>query len=120
MTITFTAATLSAAEYTASVLAQPSAEPLSGDIEVRAYTPFVSEDGRIVSGSWESEPGHSRWEFLTRGEIITVVSGRMTVQRDGEEAVELSAGMTAVFPIGWTGLWTVHETFRKIFVVYND
>ena len=43
----------------------------------------------------------------------------MTVQRDGEEGVELSAGSSAVFELGWSGTWTVHETLRKVFVVYR-
>ena len=51
--------------------------------------------------------------------MIYVLSGRMTVQRDGEEAVELTAGSSAIFPLGWCGAWTVHETLRKVFVVYR-
>ena len=25
----------------------------------------------------------------------------------------------AVFPLGWTGTWTVHETLRKVFTVFR-
>lgn len=51
--------------------------------------------------------------------MIHVLSGRMTVQADGEEPVDLFAGSSAVFPISWCGTWTVHETLRKVFVVYR-
>ncbi|MDJ0114025.1 cupin domain-containing protein, partial [Rhodococcus erythropolis] len=81
---------------------------------------FTSDDGRIQSGVWESEPGKSRWEFLTRGEIITIVSGAMTVEEDDGDPVHLVAGTSAIFPIGWKGTWTVTETVRKVFVVYNE
>ena len=43
----------------------------------------------------------------------------MTVQQDGDEPVELTAGSSAVFPLGWTGTWTVDETLRKVFTVYR-
>ncbi|SDT33326.1 cupin domain-containing protein [Actinoplanes derwentensis] len=102
-----------------SLLGQPSAEPLSGEIPVRSRLDFATEDRRVVSGVWESEPGTSRWEFLTRGEIIHVVAGRMTVTEDGGEPVEVTAGTTAYFPIGWQGEWTVIERLRKVFVVYK-
>ena len=77
MTITFRAAELNSASgiFQQALLGQPSAEPLGGDIITRADVEFTSDDGRIQSGVWESEPGKSRWEFLTRGEIITIVSG---------------------------------------------
>ncbi|MEU6642553.1 cupin domain-containing protein [Saccharomonospora sp. NPDC046836] len=100
-------------------LGPPSAEPLDGEILVRSRVDFTNDDRTVISGVWESDPGRSRWEFRSRGEIIHVVSGRMTVQRDGEEPVEIAAGATAYFPVGWCGEWTVHERLRKVFVVYK-
>ncbi|MFJ6538396.1 cupin domain-containing protein [Paenarthrobacter sp. NPDC091711] len=101
------------------MIAPPSATPLSGDITVRSRRAFESKDGRIASGTLETEIGQSRWEFFNNGEIIHVLSGAMTVQCDRGEEVLLSPGHTAYFPIGWTGTWTVHERLRKVFVVYN-
>ena len=119
MTVSFRSQDIPSADLDESLLAPPSAEPLSGDITVRSRVFFKDDTKGIVSGTWESEPGTSRWEFLTRGEVITVVSGRMSVTRDGDEPVELTAGDTAYFPLGWTGTWTVHERLRKVFVVYS-
>jgi uncharacterized cupin superfamily protein len=122
VTIAFRAAELNSASgiFQQALLGQPSAEPLGGDIITRADVEFTSDDGRIQSGVWESEPGKSRWEFLTRGEIITIVSGAMTVEEDDGDPVHLVAGTSAIFPIGWKGTWTVTETVRKVFVVYNE
>ncbi len=119
MTPTFRAAEIPAAQLVERPLGQPSAEPLSGPITTRSELLFTSPDEKIVSGTWECEPGASRWEFLTRGEFIHVIQGRMTVQRDGEDPVELTPGCTAVFELGWCGVWTVHETLRKVFVVFR-
>ena len=119
MTINNRATDMAANELTEKPLAQPTAEPLSGDITVRGQVFFQDEQRKITTGTWECEPGESRWEFVTRGEVIHVLSGRMTVQQDGEPAVELSAGSDAVFPVGWKGNWTVHETLRKVYVIYG-
>lgn len=119
MTTAFRAADLAASELEEKLLGEPHATPLSGDITVRGLNVFDTEDGRISSGTWETETGQSRWEFLTRGEIIHVLSGKMTVLRDGGDEVHLSAGHTAYFPIGWTGTWTVHERLRKVYVIYT-
>lgn len=117
--MTATNVPLDAQDLVEKPLGPPSAEPLSGEVLVRSRVDFATPDRRVVSGVWESDPGTSRWEFLTRGEIVHVVAGRMTVQRDGQEPVDVGAGSSAYFPIGWCGTWTVHETLRKVFVVYK-
>jgi len=119
MTINYRAAEIPADKLVEKLLEQPTAESLSGEIKTRSQVFFNTEDQKIISGTWECELGRSRWEFTTRGEVIHVLSGRMTVERDGEAAVELTAGSSAVFPVGWCGTWTVHETLRKVFVIYG-
>jgi uncharacterized cupin superfamily protein len=119
MTVTNRPAEVPASDLTEKTLGQPSAEPLSGEILVRSRVDFASEDRSVVSGIWESDPGTSRWEFLTRGELIHVLSGHMTVVEDGGEPAEITGGTTAYFPIGWVGTWTVHEKLRKFFVVFK-
>jgi uncharacterized cupin superfamily protein len=120
VTIVFNALDLPADELTESRLGLPSAQPVDGaEIVVRSAVKFKSEDAKLIAGVWECEPGASRWEFDTRGELITVLSGRMTVLEDGGEPAEIGAGSTAYFPLGWHGVWTVHETLRKVYVVYK-
>ncbi len=118
MTISFRAGEIAAADLATKPLGQPSAEPLTGEIMTRARV-FL-DNPTVTAGTWECEPGASRWEFTTRGEVIYVLSGRMTVHEDGGNAVELTAGSSCIFPIGWKGKWTVHETLRKVFVVYRE
>ena len=117
VTISFRAADIPSSDLAEKPLGQPSAEPLTGEILTRSQVFF--DEPQITSGTWECEPGASRWEFTTRGEVIYVLSGRMTVHEDGGEPVELTAGSSCIFPIGWCGVWTVHETLRKVFVVYR-
>lgn len=119
MTHTFNPAEVHVSDLEAKPLAPPSAEPLSGEIITRAKVEFANDERTIISGTWESDRGTSRWEFLTRAEIIHLISGAMTVQRDGEEPVDLTPGSVAYFPLGWTGVWTVTEPVRKFYVVYK-
>ena len=119
MTPLFTASTLSFTDAEAKPLGQPTAEPLTGSITTRARTLGEDLDGRIKAGTWECEAGTSRWEFVDRGEFVHVLSGRMVCTEDGAAPVELTAGSTAVFPLGWRGEWDVTETLRKVFVIYR-
>ena len=119
MTSTFTASTLTFTAAEAKPLGQPTAEPISGAITTRSRVLQHDLDGRITTGTWECEVGRSRWEFTDRGEFIHVLSGRMVCTEDGQEPVELAAGSTAVFPLGWRGEWDVTQTLRKVFTIYR-
>jgi uncharacterized cupin superfamily protein len=43
----------------------------------------------------------------------------MTCTHDDGTAVEVGPGTTAVFPKGWAGTWEVHETLRKVYVIFT-
>ena len=119
MTPTFIASTSTFTGDEAEPLGQPTAAPLTGETTTRARTLSEDLDGRIKTGTWECEVGTSRWEFVDRGEFVHVLSGSMTCTEDGHEPVELTAGSTAVFPLGWRGEWDVRQTLRKVFVIYR-
>jgi uncharacterized cupin superfamily protein len=74
-------------------------------------------EGSTSGGIWECTPGPSYW-IQKEHEVIHVVSGRMTVTRDGGQPVELRAGDMAVFPKGWSGTWDIHETVRKVYAIF--
>jgi uncharacterized protein len=75
------------------------------------------KDGDQEAGVWECTPGPSRWT-LENNEFVYVLYGRMTVTKDGGETTEIGPGDTAVFPLGWTGSWEIHETVRKLYVLF--
>jgi hypothetical protein len=77
----------------------------------------VWADGDHSGGVWECTAGPSHWTLETN-EVIHVVAGRMTVTPDGGDALELSAGDVAVFPLGWSGTWDIHETVRKVYTIF--
>ncbi|WP_159053513.1 cupin domain-containing protein [Streptomyces regalis] len=59
------------------------------------------------------------WDFADHGEIIHVLSGRMTCEEQNGTTTEVDPGTTAVFPLGRQGTWTIHEALRKVFVIHK-
>jgi uncharacterized cupin superfamily protein len=47
------------------------------------------------------------------------VHGRaVPVEPDGGEPADIGPGDAAVFPRGWAGTWQIHETIRKLYVIF--
>lgn len=91
----------------------------AADPEIPMTTAGITlwSDGDQEVGVWQCTAGPSRWTLQTH-EQIYVLAGRMTVTPDDGESTELAAGDTAVFPKGWTGTWQIHETLRKLYVIF--
>jgi uncharacterized protein len=77
----------------------------------------IWQDGSQEIGVWECTPGPSYWKQQDH-EFVHILAGRMTVTPDGGAPIEISAGDTAFFPRGWAGTWQIHETIRKVFVIF--
>ncbi|PBB23731.1 MULTISPECIES: cupin domain-containing protein [unclassified Mesorhizobium] len=68
------------------------------------------------SGIWVCTPG--RWRLsIPRDELCHFVVGRATYRSDVGEVIEVSAGTVVMFPAGWTGECTVHETMRNVYML---
>jgi uncharacterized protein len=92
--------------------------PEAVDCDMATHAAVLWSDGSgAEAGVWSCTPGASRWHLATH-EFIYVVSGRMTVTRDGEEAVVIEAGCTAFFEKGWQGIWLIQETITKSYVIF--
>jgi uncharacterized cupin superfamily protein len=50
--------------------------------------------------------------------VIHLVAGRMTVTPEEGEPTEIEAGDVAVFPLGWSRPWEIHETVRKVYAIF--
>ncbi|MBY6091229.1 cupin domain-containing protein [Maritimibacter alkaliphilus] len=68
------------------------------------------------TGIWDCTPG--RWRLsVPRDEFCHFVSGRATYVSDGGEVIEVTRATCVLFPAGWTGTCTVHETIRNIYML---
>jgi hypothetical protein len=95
----------------------PLAEATGPEMSTSGATVWKDEASGAESGIWVCTPGPSYWSLETN-EFVHVVAGSMTVTEDGGSPVSLTAGDTVVFPVGWKGTWEIHETLRKLYVIY--
>jgi uncharacterized protein len=73
-------------------------------------------NNRPESGIWVCTPG--RWRLsIPRDEFCHFVAGHATYRSDDGEIVEVMPATVVMFPAGWTGECTVHETIRNIYML---
>lgn len=67
-------------------------------------------------GIWVCTPG--RWRLaIPRDELCHFVAGRATYRSDDGQIIEVAAGTVVLFPAGWRGECTVHETMRNTYML---
>jgi uncharacterized cupin superfamily protein len=76
-------------------------------------------DNRPETGIWVCTPG--RWRLtIPRDELCHFVAGRATYRAAKGETIEVAAGSVVMFPAGWSGDCTVHETIRNVYILAED
>ena len=94
--------------------AQPDA--LEGSSQSSGRMLFKGLSGQPESGLWICTPG--RWRLaIPRDELCYFVAGRAEYRRDNGERVEVVPNTLVLFPAGWTGECTVHETMRNTYML---
>lgn len=101
------------------LLALPLAAPLGDPMPTHGRSLYEKGDGSVLTGTWQCAPGESRWDFTENAEFIHVLSGSMTCVEDDGTVTKVTPGSTVVFPKGWAGTWTIHETLRKVYVIFS-
>lgn len=100
--------------------ATPSAERLvDGDPQFTTWDIEQSADGIATSGVWESTPGAYRSIKGETWEFCSILQGVSEITEDGGDTVTIRAGDTFIMKPGFTGVWRVLETTRKLWVSYN-
>lgn len=77
-------------------------------------------EGKVDTGLWECTAGDFTAERNGYTEICTILSGRVTLEVDGQEPEEFGPGDVMVMPSGWKGVWRVHEPLRKHYTIITD
>lgn len=90
---------------------------IKGNPRSRTWLVEERDAEKLYSGVWESTPGawrvvYDEWEFCS------ILSGISIVHEDGKETPHvLRAGDSFILRPGFSGIWEVVETTRKLFVV---
>jgi len=67
-------------------------------------------------GLWVCTPG--KWRLrIPRDELCHFIAGRATYRHDDGEVIEIEAGTLVMFPAGWSGECTVHDTLRNTYML---
>lgn len=94
--------------------AQPDA--LAGNSLSSGRVLYQGPGGQPECGLWICTPG--RWRVaIPRDELCYFVAGRADYLRDNGERVAIAARTLVLFPVGWAGECTVHETLRNTYML---
>ena len=96
-------------------------------VEVEAFTTddhtelnrthYINEAETTYSGVWECAPTHEVIDAYPVHELMTIVSGKITVTHADGTAEHLVAGDSFFIPTGKKMVWEITETLRKIYMI---
>jgi uncharacterized cupin superfamily protein len=67
-------------------------------------------------GFWECSPGSFRTARDGVDEVILVLEGKGALVSDSGDRVHHEAGDMVLIPNGWSGVWEIHEHFKKQYI----
>jgi uncharacterized protein len=70
-------------------------------------------------GFWECSPGSFRTARDGVNEVILVLEGKATLVSDTGERVDHKTGDMVLIPNGWSGVWEIHEHFKKQYITVS-
>lgn len=93
-------------------VAEPLGEPVA---QLRGLSP--TEKGKEPDfGIWECSPG--KWNRqIRKAEFAHFISGRATFHASSGQVIEINAGDALYFPAESLGVWEIHETVRKTYIL---
>ncbi|WP_428640786.1 cupin domain-containing protein [Roseibium sp.] len=89
---------------------------ISGDPQFTTWLVEARDEDTLFTGVWESTPGawkisYDEWEFCS------ILSGRSRLTDKDGTTREVGPGDSFVLQPGFSGVWEVLETTRKLFVI---
>jgi uncharacterized protein len=93
-------------------VAEPLGEPVA---QLRGTSP-TDKGNEPDFGIWECSPG--KWNRqIRKAEFAHFISGRATFHAKSGQVVEINAGDALYFPAESLGVWEIHETVRKTYIL---
>ncbi len=81
------------------------------------HTFFATADESILSGVCESAPCKEEIESYPAHEMMTVISGSLTVTNVDGQAETFTSGDSLFIPKGTKCTWHITETLRKFYMI---
>jgi uncharacterized protein len=89
----------------------------SKDHTERNHTFFTTADESILSGVWECAPCKEEIESYPVHEMMTVISGSVTLTNTDGQAETFTSGDVFFVPKGTKCTWHITETLRKFYMI---
>lgn len=89
----------------------------SDDTSELNHTHFATSDESILTGTWECAPCREDIPAYPVHELMTIVSGKITLTHADGTAEHLRAGDTFFIAKGTPVVWEITETLRKIYMI---
>jgi len=89
----------------------------TADHTERNHTFFATPDQSILSGVWECAPCLDEIESYPVHEMMTVISGSVTLTDAKGRSETYTAGDTFFIPKGTKCTWHITETLRKFYMI---
>jgi uncharacterized cupin superfamily protein len=106
---------------------QPAEMPASPGTDASAFTTddhtelnhchHKSSDGKVYSGVWECAPTYEDIPAYPVAELMTIVSGKITLTHKDGTKEHLGAGDSFYIAKGTPVIWEITETLRKIYMI---
>lgn len=80
---------------------------------------FGAAASRVDLGFWQCSPGSFKTARSGVNEVILVLEGKATLVSDGGDRVDHQAGDMVLIPDGWSGVWEIHEHFKKQYITIS-
>ncbi|MFT4727222.1 MAG: putative cupin superfamily protein [Granulosicoccus sp.] len=81
------------------------------------HTFFQTSDESILSGTWECAPCIENFESYPVHEMMTVLSGSVTMTNASGQSETFTSGDVFFIPKGTKCTWEITETLRKIYMI---
>nr|WP_185844207.1 cupin domain-containing protein [Bordetella hinzii] len=91
--------------------------PIEGNTEFRSANAFEGNDGRVLSGVWESTAGKFRSDTTGYIEFGYILEGQARIVDPDGTVHELRPGDPFIMPEGYKGHWEVDAFVKKVYFI---
>ena len=89
----------------------------TADRTERNFTAFATEGEAVLSGVWECAPCREEIAAWPVHEMMTVISGALTLTHPDGRVETFGAGDSLFIPKGVPVIWEITETLRKFYMI---
>lgn len=89
----------------------------TGDTREVNHSFFVTDDESILTGVWESAPYREAFEAYPVHEMMTVISGSVTMTDADGKTQTFTAGDSFFIAKGTKCIWEITETLKKFYMI---